>query len=279
MGMADALQEILRVSSNNAMVTLQRLQEEVQLLSEMIALHRWLVEIGPTEPGSRREKAVRDLCVYAAFAYTAAVKAAIECQSFSLPALERLAIDCLLHAARIAVSEEAEQVWSDRHAEFYARVKADAETAGIDEFMALDTGGRRATQSQFQRSRLEAAVREILEEAPNQNGTAAAVMRFYTMAIDLGAHPNVLMTISNADANAVPGDPAKRAMVHRMMHGDVERVRAEAHVLLQLGVVLSHLIIALLPFADEKREATGRLHAFRDRSVGLVRTASCNEPR
>lgn len=221
MGTTDALQEILRVASNNAMATSQQLPEEMQLLSDMIELNRWLVEVGPTEPGSRREKAVRDLCVYAAFAYAAAVKAVIECQSFSLPVLERLAIDCLLHAARIAVSEEAEQAWSDRHAEFLGRVKGDAATAGIDEFIALDTRGRSATQSQFQRSRLEAAVREILGEAPDQNGIAASVMRFYTMAIDLGAHPNVLMTVSNAEANAIPGDPARRAMVHRMMHADV----------------------------------------------------------
>ena len=40
MGTTDALQEILRVSNNNAMATLQRLPEEMQLLSDMIGLVR-----------------------------------------------------------------------------------------------------------------------------------------------------------------------------------------------------------------------------------------------
>lgn len=50
-------------------------------------------------------------------------------------------------------------------------------------------------------------------------------------------------------------------------------------MLLQLGVVLGHVMIALLPFADEKCEATGHLISLRGRVIGLVSTASRNEPR
>lgn len=254
----NALVDLLRASADKAKATIQRLPREVHLLGDVMALHRWAVGDGPSPPTSAREQVVRDLCIYATFAYGVAAKAAVECQSFSLPALERLAIDCLLRAAAIATSRDAEKAWRDRHSEFSARLKAGG-SVNYEDFLRLDARGRGGTRKHFERSKLESSLRAVLGEKPDVPGVATSLMQYYKFTIDFGAHPNLLFTVVNAEATPVSGDRSRRAIVHRMLHEDVAQARSECVALVRLGLLHG--------------PSSGRLAAVRGRrAIGAVAT-------
>lgn len=270
---------VLGSSGQNVLTSVAALPEHVDFLDSTATLMHELAGARGRPAETASELATRSLASHGTFYYIAAAQCTLATQAHPVQVLTRSAIECLAYAARCRDSDEAFRAWKDRHKDFL-RTAAGAIKAGtkpdIRAFMAGDKKNRSESRKQFERSRLEESMRNVLAGERDGAQVVRALFDRYDLAIDMGAHPNLFMTLL-ASRSEIPDEGETAFRVDSLFHGDVIHVRESILALCSLGALMTRVMVVLLPECSAEVDAQRRLAQLGEVSRRLDGTRTTGE--
>lgn len=197
--------------------------------------------------GSQRDASINSLIIYSSFFLSGAMRRAVASESYSVPVLLRGAIECVGYAAHMIKSDEAADAWFRRHEEFAAEARAAAteeRTVDLTPYFDGDESGRRASRRAFETRKWQESLAELMSEFPQGQEVVNHLEKWYAITLDLGAHPNILMTLVGSETHlGAKTDPATR--VHNLFTGDSSLVAADIENVFRVGANIARVQMAI----------------------------------
>lgn len=261
--------DFVNVNQSLALQTYKFAGEQCAVAEQTLVLMEKLVASQVDMPSKRPIADARALLQTGIDTYAAAIHGALTCQSNVMYTLARQAIECFGYAAKFAESEDAWRTWLRRHEVSMLRMqeaRSLTDEAYEEAYYQGDRVGRRQVFSEFKLWKLQDSLRHVLRDHAHRERVIAYLFQRYEDAIDLGAHPNVLMVLGQTRDHVVSVDAEKRRFKREVLqfHLDKAQARIDLEWITQLGVPLLIVMVAMIPKQAESIAAVDEIERITD---------------
>lgn len=241
------LSEVSAGEHSNTLFTAASLPIHFRFADRLVTYLAERAAEGDTPASSHRDVAINSMLIYTAFFLSGAMRKAVASESYAVPVLLRAAIECAGYASHMVMSADAANAWVRRHEELAAEARKAAEESRnvrLEVFFEGDAGGRRASRNAFTTRNWQESLSELLADFPRGTEAAAHLKRWYDIAIDTGAHPNILMTLIGAETiRSRQGETATR--IHNLFTGNPELIASDIENVFRVGLSLARVLLAI----------------------------------
>lgn len=241
-----ALFALLSNEQENSFVTSVGLYPHARFADDITSLLFDAAKLGGPA-NTHREAGINALATYSAYFFSAGMRRALAGESYVVPVLQRASIECVAYAAHLVSSEEAAKAWILRHDDFLKEATAaekEKRDIDIEVFQSGDKQGRNNVRQMFGRSQWEGSLKELLKGEPRGPETAQHLLTWYDYSIDMGAHPNILLTlIGSKVVHGEEGDTP--SIFHALFSDDSVQIASTIENLAHVGSSLIRTVAAI----------------------------------